>query len=133
MFKWKYLALLILPIAAMAADDVISVDRAIPYSSELAFPNEQNLAPEISDFSVNNVTLMSNDAGERWAVLTITNDASGRRTIQHKHLMGLVANGERVHPAEFSQSFNGGETLSLTVYFGESKFPLLSVYSRAKS
>lgn len=116
---------------AHAAEEVISVDRVVPNSVELAFPNESNIQPEQSDFSVNNFVLMSNDSGERWAVVTLTNRASGRRSLTNKHLMAIVADGQRIAPMELLQSFKANETLSLTINFGESKFPLLSVYSRS--
>lgn len=115
---------------AYSSDEVLSIDRIVPNNFGLAFPNESNIQPEQSDFQVNNFVLMSNEVGERWAVVTLTNLASGSRSLTNKHLMALVANGQRIIPIEFSQNFKADETLSLTINFGESKFPLLSVYSR---
>jgi hypothetical protein len=116
-----------------ANDDALSIDRVVPQNFELAFPNESNIQPEQSDFKINSFALMSNDEGERWAVVTATNLASGKRSLSQKHIMAIVANGKRVAPSEFLYSFNAHETLSLTINFGESKFPLLSVYSRANN
>jgi hypothetical protein len=117
--------------AAYSSDEALSIDRVVPNSFDLAFPNDSNIQPEQSDFEISNFALMSNDLGERWAVVTLTNLASGSRSLTNKHLLALVANGQRIAPTEFSQSFKAGETLSLTINFGESKFPLLSVYSRS--
>ncbi|MDC8831358.1 hypothetical protein [Alteromonas gilva] len=124
------LVLLAFTFAANADEEALSVDRVVPNGMALAFPNEQNIQPEQSDFEVNNYVLMSNDSGERWAVVTLTNQASGGRTLTQKHLMAIVANGRRIGPVEFMQSFKGHETLSVTITFGISQFPLLSVYSR---
>ena len=123
--------LLVCAFGAHSGEEVLSIDRVVPNSFNLAFPNESNTQPEQSDFSVNNFVLMSNDSGERWAVVTLTNMASGRRSLTNKHLMAIVADGQRIAPLEFLQSFKADETLSLTINFGESKFPLLSIYSRS--
>lgn len=120
------------PLLLIANEDVISVDRVVPTSIELAFPNERNIEPELSDFQVNNFILMSNEEGERFAVVTIKNVSSGSRTLNHNHLMAQVSNGSRINPLPFKQPFKGDETISLTIGFGESKFPLLTVYSRTK-
>ncbi len=130
MLKRMSWALLACAFTAHSAEEVLSIDRVIPNNFDLVFPNESNIQPEQSDFSVNNFVLMSNDSGERWAVVTLTNMASGQRSLTNKHLMAIVANGQRIAPLEFLQSFRADETLSLTISFGESKFPLLSVYSR---
>lgn len=131
MLKRMLLALLVCSSTSYADDTTLSIDRAVSGGVELAFPNEQNMQPEQSDFEVKNFVLMSNDIGERWAVVTLTNQASGRRTLTHKHLMAIVADGQRVIPIEFMQSFKANETLSVTITFGASKFPLLSIYSRS--
>lgn len=115
-----------------ANQNVISVDRVVPHSVEFAFPNERNVLPELSDFQVKNFVLMSNENGERFAVVTIQNLANGSRTLNHKHLMAQVSNGERIRPLAFEQMFKDNETLSLTIQFGESTFPLLTIYSRTK-
>ncbi len=133
MLKMMLLVLLVYSSTSYADDTTLSIDRAVSGGVELAFPNEQNMQPEQSDFEVKNFVLMSNDAGERWAVVTLTNQASGRRTLTHKHLMAIVADGQRVIPIEFMQSFKANETLSVTITFGASKFPLLSIYSRSGS
>lgn len=130
--KILLLFIIVLSFGLQAKEGVITIDRVVPNSIELAFPNKRNLQPELSDFAVDNVVLMSNKAGERWAVLTLTNQASGRRTLDHKQVMALVANGARILPVSFAQSFNANETLTVTLSFGESKFPLLSVYTRTE-
>ncbi|WP_448556608.1 hypothetical protein [Thalassotalea montiporae] len=116
---------------AVANQQALSIDRLIPENFELAYPNEQNRQPRKSDFAVINYALMSNQAGERWAVVTVRNLASGWRMLDQKHLLALTANGERINPIDVEQHFKAGETLSLTINFGEHKFPILSIYSRA--
>jgi hypothetical protein len=114
------------------ATKALSIDKVMTSSFELSFPNEYNVQPDSSDFNVLNYILMSNEEGERWVVISIRNKASGTRSLNHKHLLSLLASGERVHPQEFKQSFGANETLSLTLRLAESIFPVLEVYSREK-
>lgn len=112
-----------------AQNNVLNVDRAIPNSMHLSFPNDNNITPKKSDFSILNYVLMSNEEGERWAVITLTNLASGKRELNQEQLLALFADGSRLTPSEFKLGFNGDQTQSVTVSFAEHKFPILSVYS----
>lgn len=124
--------LLLFSLCSVAADDTLSIDKMVPQTEVFAFANDANVQPELGDFEVNNTVLMSNEKGERFAVVTISNLASGRRTITEKHLLALLANGTRIAPEAFQQPMLGQQTLSLTVAFGEHKFPILQVYSRTR-
>ena len=127
---FSLLFLLILCANVFAAqNNVLNVDRAIPNSMQLSFPNDNNITPKKSDFSIVNYVLMSNEEGERWAVITLTNLASGKRELNQDHLLALFADGSRLTPSEFKLGFNGNQTQSVTVSFAEHKFPILSVYS----
>lgn len=107
--------------------EVLTVDRIISHNIELAFDNDKNEKPKLSEFELVNYILMSNDLGERWAVVTVKNQASGNRILENDHLMALFANGERSKPAHLKLNFFANETKSLTISFGENKFPLLSI------
>jgi hypothetical protein len=109
--------------------EVLTVDRVVSKNVELAFPNDKNLKPKSNDFELVNYVIMSNELGERWAVLTLTNTSTGNRMLEHDHLMALFADGERKNPLELKLNFEGRETQSITVSFGESKFPILSISS----
>jgi hypothetical protein len=130
MFKIWILMLVILSFSALAnSEKVINVDRAIPSSLHLAFPNDANITPKKGEFEVLNYILMSNNEGERWAVITLTNLSSGNRELNEDHLLALFADGTRLPPQPFKLSFKGNETQSVTVSFAEYKFPILNVYS----
>ena len=88
-----------------AESDVLTVDKAVPAGLHLSFPNDSNVQPNISDFNVVNYIVMSNESGERWAVITVKNESSGTRTLNESHLLGLFANGERLEPLKFEQNF----------------------------
>lgn len=129
MNKWMLFAALSFS-SITHGNEALSVETPLPSNLQLAFPNESNIQPEESPFVVESVVPMSNELGERWAVVTLRNSVSGRRTLNHKHLMALVADGTRLHPEPFTQSFLANESLSIVVNFGLRKFPLLDVYSR---
>lgn len=131
MNKYISLAFVFMTFTSLANEtDVLTVDRVVSTNLELAFPNDKNLRAKPSDFELVNYVIMSNELGERWAVLTLTNTSAGNRTLEQDHLMALFADGERKNPLELKLNFEGRETQSITVSFGESKFPILSISSR---
>jgi hypothetical protein len=109
--------------------EILSVDRSVPRSINLSFPNDNNIKPKQGDFEIDNYVLMSNELGERWSVITLTNLSAGNRNLEHGHLIALFADGSRTSPLEYKLNFKGKETQSITVSFGEHKFPILSIYS----
>lgn len=109
---------------------VISMDRSLGPDTILMFPNEQNVQPELSDFSILNSLFMSNQAGDRWAVVTLRNTASGNRSLEQNHLMALLGNGKKVTPQPFKISLAAQEVQSITIYVGKYQFPILQVLSR---
>ena len=107
--------------------EVLTVDRVVPNNLELSFPNDRRIKPKSSDFELVNYVVMSNELGERWAVVTVRNSSTGGRSLENGHLMALFAYGDRKSPLEFKVSFEGKETQSITVSFGENKFPILTI------
>lgn len=129
MFAYVFIALTFVSFTASADDDILNVDRSVSKSIQLAFSNDNNITPKKSDFEVINYVLMSNENGERWSVITLTNLSHGERSINQEHLLALFADGSRSEPLAFTSNFKGKETQSLTLSFGENKFPILSIYS----
>lgn len=126
----------ILPVLAMISlsaqaeeSDVLTVDRVVSKNSEFSFPDSDRVSPRESDFEVDNYVLMSNDVGERWAVITLTNLSSGNREFDSNQLMALFADGTTSNPLAYELNFRGRETQSITVSFGVHKFPILNIYS----
>ena len=130
MFAYVFIALTFVSFTASAADDdILNVDRSVLKSIQLAFSNDNNITPKKSDFEVVNYVLMSNENGERWSVITLTNLSHGERSINQEHILALFADGSRSEPLAFTSNFKGKETQSLTLPFGENKFPILGIYS----
>ena len=130
MVKYILLFFILVSFTSQADDaEILSVDRSVTKNINLSFPNDNNIYPKEGDFEIVNYVLMSNEVGERWGVITLTNLSSGNRTLEHEHLIALLADGSRISPLEFELNFKGKETQSITVSFGENKFPILSIYS----
>ena len=130
MKKYIVLALMVFSSAIQAEDtEVLNVDRSVANNINLSFPNDNNIKPKAGDFEIVNYVLMSNEMGERWSVITLTNLSSGNRDLEQDHLMALFADGSRKSPLQYKLNFKGNETQSITVSFGEYIFPILSIYS----
>ena len=117
----------ITPIVFANQNNVINIERVVTQDLLIAFPNDKNIRAQSSDFEIKNYVMMSNDQGERWAVLTLANESTGTRTLEQYHLLATFADGERRNPYEFKLNFQGRETQSVTVNFGENKFPILTI------
>lgn len=116
---------------ASANNQVLSVDQVALQGVQFAFENDAKIKPKSSDFTVINTVLMSSEQGSRVAVVTIRNDASGSRIIENEHLMALFANGSRKSPLSIPDGvkLEDGEQRSFTISFGESDYPILTVYT----
>ncbi|WP_256717995.1 hypothetical protein [Shewanella sp. UCD-KL12] len=110
--------------------EVFSVDRIVSDDVSLNFTNDSDIQPNISDFSVVNYVLMSNEKGERRAVVTLENQSSGSRIFQHDQLMALLGDGKRISPRHYKQKFKAGESISMTLSFGKHIAPILQIYTR---
>ena len=133
MVKYIVPLLILLSLTTQAeVTEILSVDRSVSRSINLSFPNDNNIKPKKGDFEIVNYVLMSNEIGERWSVITLTNLSSGHRNFEHQHLMALFADGSRESPLAYKLNFKGKEIQSITVSFGEHKFPILSLYTSNK-
>ncbi len=123
------IALLVVCQAVFAQDDALTIDRVVSSDITLAFDNKKNIQPKKSSFMVENYILMSNEAGNRWAVVTLKNQSTGKRIFQSNQLLALFANGDRKSPLSHSEASAAGETKSLTLNFSTSHFPVVEIYS----
>ncbi|MES9862281.1 MAG: hypothetical protein ABW157_09930 [Candidatus Thiodiazotropha sp. LLP2] len=111
-------------------NEVLTIDEPIPGSMEIEFTDADDLQPKFGDFLISNSLLMSNQLGERWAVLTIQNRSSSQRLLDREHIVALFANGEKRYPKYAEYTFYGKEHKTMTINFGESKFPIVKVEMR---
>ena len=107
----------------------LMIDRSVSNSVDWTFPNDDKIKPKASDFQIINYALMSSVSGERLSALTVKNTSSGSRQLEAEHIMALFADGSRLSPVANNLHFKGKETQSITVSFGEHKFPILAIYT----
>ena len=110
--------------------DVFHVDRVVADDVKLNFTNDGNIEPSVSDFEVVIYVLMSNEKGDRQAMVTLENQSSGSRIFQSDQIMALMGDGRRISPQRYKKKFKRGESLSMTLSFGNQKSPILQIYTR---
>ncbi len=108
----------------------LTIERSISNPAEFQFPNDEQIFPDKSDFSIKNYILLSNEEGDRWVTVTLKNNSSGNRIFDNDQIMALFANGKRLQPQKKTLRFEGKETQTFAINFGRSKFPILAVYTK---
>ena len=70
---------------------------------------------------------MSNNNGERWAIVTVENRSTGRRFFRNENIVATFANGKQSKAIGLDESIEGGERLTKAIFFGFHKFPIVRV------
>lgn len=110
---------------------VLQFDRTYPGGTGLRFERgTRDLQPEIGTFSLIEFRPMSNDIGERWALVSVENSSHGERFLKNRHLVATFADGRQAYARNLNDRVGGGELLSKAVFFGHSPFPLVRVEAR---
>lgn len=117
-------------ISAESLDTALTPDETIIGSELVEFPNDNRIYANKSDFKILHNIIMSNIKGERWATITVTNLAHGRRSFNQDQVLALFADGTRRFPLSFSRDFKSDQTISVLINFGENQFPILKVMTR---
>ena len=125
-----YLAMAIKVAASQEPGEHLILDTHVVNSEVINFPNDDEIYPDKSDFKIIHLVTMSNELGERWATVTINNQSAGRRVFKPAHIMALFADGSRRAPIHKESVFDGHESISMTLFFGQNKFPILSIMTR---
>lgn len=113
------------------SDQVVSIDAVEVPNGKVEFVTEwKDLRPELSDFKIVHRNFLSNGLGERFALVTFTRSKGGVRSLKLDYVVGVLANGERLHPVRIEGESQLGERGSLLLHFGQHKFPLVSVETR---
>ncbi|MDQ8185801.1 hypothetical protein [Pelagicoccus sp. SDUM812002] len=114
-------------------DIVVSFDEVIIPQDELAFVTDwKTLKPDLSEFEIEYQRFLSNDLGERFALVTLFKRKSGLRIIDEKDIVGVLANGQRLHPIRLEGETQIGARGSIFVHFGQHQFPLAGLETRTE-
>ena len=120
----------ITPNAFVSAETAPGKNQALHFDqTQTSFDNfhfnqDNPLIPKPSDFTLVNSAFLSNDRGERFALITLENTASGSRILHDKHIVATFVNGDQRFAKSISERVASGERITLTISFGFSKFPL---------
>ncbi len=109
------------------SDDTLHYEIPAPTAYSLKFKHQDPLYPDNSDFALLDVRLMSNRNGERWALITLENTASGQRILESDDIVATFADGLQVNPITIKEKIAGGEIRTVAINFGHHRFPIASV------
>jgi hypothetical protein len=106
------------------------VDRTFPYKNIAPFYKANDRKkPLLSTFTIQNQVFLSNDLGERVAIVTIINSATNIRILQDKQIMAVFANGDKRIPKIDRVQILAGESMTFVFDFGVHKFPIMYLYT----
>lgn len=109
----------------LSPDDTLIFEQSPSINSPIHFKQDAPLVPDANNFELMHWQLMSNRNGERWAMVTIKNNATGQRLLAHKDIVATFANGEQSFPViEVREAFQSKEVRTFSIYFGERRFPI---------
>ena len=111
-------------------EDILTIETPKVTVTDLHFPETEDIQPDESDFKIASIILLSNKSGERLSTVTFENLSNGQRILSKEHILAILANGQKKHPFNVKQKFSGRQRISLTLNFGVSKFPILTVYTK---
>ncbi len=107
-------------------------DKNLPSTEQFEFIDEQPELPESSDFLITSYYPMSNACGERWVLVTLQNTSPGTSSISNDGLVVLLSDGNKRAAQNFKIRVAGKTSVTKTVYFGKSEFPIIKVMTRPK-
>lgn len=109
-------------------DLVVSFDVVELPEGTVAFVNKfKDLRPGLSDFEVTHRKFLSNEIGERFALVTFNRTRGGVRGLKKDYVVGVLANGRRLYPIQLDGETQIREEGSVFLHFGQHKFPLVAI------
>lgn len=108
-------------------DTLLFFDEHIPKFENFSFDIDESkrLKPKANDFELKHFSPMSNKNGERWVLITVRNNSSGRRFLKSEYLVATFANGDQANPKISNESIDAEKTFTKTISFGVNKFPIV--------
>ncbi|WP_333608650.1 hypothetical protein [Arsukibacterium sp.] len=72
---------------------------------------------------------MAANNGERVALVTLRNGASGQRIFNQEHIVAVLGDCSRMLPIAFELRLNAREQRSIQIHFGQQQQPVLQLLS----
>lgn len=112
---------------------VVSFDEVVISQGNLAFDSDRNvLRPSLSEFEIEYQRFLSNDLGQRFALITFSKKKNMLRSISERDIVGVLANGQRLYPIKLEGETQIGSRGSIFVHFGKHQFPLVDLETRTE-
>lgn len=108
-------------------DNNLHFDSFTQSRAPLYFSKDDALAPRESDFKLLGVSFLSNEKGDRWALISLENTARGQRILQNKMLLATFADGSQAYASGLNKTLQGSERFSKSVFFGNNQFPIVNI------
>lgn len=121
------LALVLSSIALADESTVLQYDARPPLQGEIRFDQDDPKKITRHDFEVIDYALMSNDQGERWAVVTFKNKASGMRLLANEYLIANFSDGTQRFALNLEGKVEANQYITRNVFFGYHRFPILQL------
>ncbi len=109
---------------------VLRFDTPLAITDNADFDRDNPLEPDSSSFILLDASSLSSDSGERWALVSLRNDAGGQRILRDDYLVAEFANGDRRHASNLEGSFAAAEQQRKMVFFGYHRFSILRVFTQ---
>ena len=119
--KNAFIAALLAIVSSAAIADVDSVLHFTPApfkDTELNCERDKHITPKHSALILENYALMAANNGERVALVTLRNGASGQRIYNQEHIVAVLGDCSRVLPNAFELRLDALEQRSIQIYFG---------------
>ena len=109
------------------SDSVLHFESQKKDIQYLNFKDKDDLQPVASKFKIVEYSLMSNDKGDRWALITVQNTDSKKQKISDDNFVAVFADGERRHAKNFYELVEPNAKLTEAIFFGKSNFPVILI------
>ena len=108
-------------------DITLHFDQPQGKLTHINFRQKEVIKPVPNDFELIETAFMSNNIGDRYAIVTIENTSPGQRLFRNKHIVATFANGRQSIAHSLDEILKGGERLTKTIFFGSHSFPIVRV------
>ncbi len=106
---------------------VLHFDQPQVSLNSLEFNYDDELKPTPNDFQIVEASYLSNNVGERWAIVTFKNTSLGQRFLKNEAIVATFANGDQANSSNLNETLKGNTRLTKAVFFGVHQFPIVSV------
>jgi hypothetical protein len=108
-------------------DTILHFDQPHPLLNSIEFKFKDELKPKQNDFRLIQASFLSNNIGERWAIVTLENTSLGQRLLKNESIVAIFADGSQGYAHNLDEKLEGKGQLTKAVTFGVHTFPILNV------